>query len=329
MKTSIAATLALSSFALVGCATTRPPAELVEARAAYADAETEAKDAAPKDLHEAKIALDAAERAFEDDPGSVEVKDRAYLALRFAELARTRAATHVLHRERDAANQELRALGSAAATELRTTKADLTDAKAKMRVAAGDVSGLRAELDDSRAELDDSESRESELKTNIAVERQARIDAEKRLTESLMAMRDLQSVKEEVRGLVITLSGAVLFSSGQAMLLPAARDALNNVAEALKATPGRKITVLGHTDAEGSSQSNMVLSQRRADAVRLYLVSRGVEAANIEAMGVGSEQPITENTTANGRANNRRVEIVLANEAPEEPTAAGKELETR
>ena len=128
----------------------------------------------------------------------------------------------------------------------------------------------------------------------------------------LQGMHDLQSVKEESRGLVITLSGQVLFSSGQWVLLPAARAALDNVADALKAQPDRKITVEGYTDSQGTQASNLVLSQARAEAVRKYLVSRGVAEEKIRATGFGAESPLAPNDTAEGRANNRRVEIVLA-----------------
>jgi outer membrane protein OmpA-like peptidoglycan-associated protein len=314
MKTTLPITLAFASCIVIGCATTRPPAELVEARAAYADAELTANRAAPKDLHAAKVALDSAERSFADDPGDVEVRDRAYIATRLSELARSRAAIYTLNEEKMASNKQLQVLGARAATELRTTKVDLTDAKEKMRVAASDVTTLRENLEQSESRASSLESRASDLESGLAVERKARVDAEERVRTTLLAMRDLQSVKEEERGLVITLSGAVLFSSSKAVLLPAARAALDNVADALVLTPERHITILGHTDAQGSAQSNMDLSQRRADAVRLYLISRGVDAAHVEANGMGQEQPIAENTTAEGRANNRRVEIVLAKE---------------
>ena len=78
------------------------------------------------------------------------------------------------------------------------------------------------------------------------------------------------------------------------------------------ATKERKLIVEGHTDSQGSSSSNQVLSQQRADAVRSYIISRGYPADLIQAQGIGEDRPVADNASAEGRANNRRVEIVIA-----------------
>ena len=112
--------------------------------------------------------------------------------------------------------------------------------------------------------------------------------------------------------MVITLSGQVLFASGQSTLLPAAIVKLNEVAEALiKGNPDANITVEGHTDSQGQRQYNMDLAQKRAEAVRDQLVARGVAADRIKAVGVGPDRPVADNKSAEGRANNRRVEIIV------------------
>lgn len=111
--------------------------------------------------------------------------------------------------------------------------------------------------------------------------------------------------------MVITLSGQVLFASGQSTLLPAATTALENVATALKASSGGTIVIEGHTDSQGRRDYNLALSQARAEAVRSFLTSRGVPAEALRAVGVGPDRPIADNRSAEGRANNRRVEIVL------------------
>lgn len=121
----------------------------------------------------------------------------------------------------------------------------------------------------------------------------------------------LAAVKEEQRGLVITLSGSVLFPSDQATLLPEAQTRLGQVSAALLATKERNIVVEGHTDSRGSENHNIDLSQRRADAVRSYLVSQGYESDRIQAHGMGKSRPVANNGNAEGRANNRRVEIVV------------------
>ncbi len=122
----------------------------------------------------------------------------------------------------------------------------------------------------------------------------------------------MAALKQEARGLVITLSGAVTFVTNESTLLPAATASLNNVAAALKATPDRNIIVEGHTDSVGSHAYNMDLSQRRAEAVRLYLISQGVPQEMIKAQGIGPDRPVADNRSPEGRANNRRVEIIIS-----------------
>ena len=109
-----------------------------------------------------------------------------------------------------------------------------------------------------------------------------------------------------------TLSGAVLFRSDKAELLPLAQNKLASVAKALNETDKRRqIVVEGHTDSRGSDNYNRKLSLQRAESVRSYLVGQGVPAARISAMGRGEDQPVASNRTAEGRANNRRVEIIV------------------
>lgn len=333
MKTSNTITrgLLLAAVGIVGaaCATPAPSTELVNARRAYTQAEISATTAAPTELRTARLALDAAEKSFQDKGNEPVSRDKAYIALRKAELASTTGETFAALQKRDSNNDKLRELGKAAASELRTTKKTLTEAeqraednakrlastqsdlsatKTQAEVAASQAQGLAKDLDANKAELDKS-------RTQLEAERTARLEAESRLTATLQKMSDLQSVKEETRGLVITLSGQVLFASAKYELLPAAKKALDNVAEALKASGNRLITIEGHTDSQGNQASNMTLSQRRAESVRTYLISRGIVETEIRAEGFGPDRPVAPNTTAEGRANNRRVEIVLAPQA--------------
>ena len=127
----------------------------------------------------------------------------------------------------------------------------------------------------------------------------------------MAALAKLAAVKEEARGLVITLSGSVLFRSDEATLLPEAQTKLGQVADALMAEKERTIVVEGHTDSQGADAYNLDLSKRRAEAVRSFLVSRGYDAGKVSAVGIGEARPLGDNATAEGRANNRRVEIVI------------------
>ena len=111
----------------------------------------------------------------------------------------------------------------------------------------------------------------------------------------------------------ITLSGQVLFASNEATLLPAATKSLDNVVAALKGVPANsgKVVIEGHTDSRGARSYNRDLAERRARAVRDYLVSRGMSSEQFAVDGVGPDRPVADNRSAEGRANNRRVEIVL------------------
>jgi outer membrane protein OmpA-like peptidoglycan-associated protein len=149
----------------------------------------------------------------------------------------------------------------------------------------------------------------------LSIEQQARIDAEKIAADALAELTKLAAVKEEARGLVITLSGSVLFASNESTLLPMAQDRLNKVADALLVTKQKQLIIEGFTDSQGSSDYNIALSQRRADTVRSYLISRGYPSHLIQTRGIGEERPVSDNNSAEGRANNRRVEIVVEHTA--------------
>lgn len=140
------------------------------------------------------------------------------------------------------------------------------------------------------------------------------IDSEKRTAEALAELAILAAVKEEERGLVVTLSGSVLFRSAESTLLPSAQVKLDQVANALLAVSERNLIVAGHTDSQGSDSYNQSLSQRRAEAVRNYLVQRGYPGDRIQARGMGENSPIADNASPEGRANNRRVEIIIERE---------------
>jgi outer membrane protein OmpA-like peptidoglycan-associated protein len=125
-------------------------------------------------------------------------------------------------------------------------------------------------------------------------------------------LNELAQVKEEANETIITLSGAVLFKTGKSELLPIAEDTLNRVAAAFKQLDESQMVVIkGHTDSRGADAMNRQLSQARADVVRKYLVGQGVNANQLKAVGEGEAHPIASNESAEGRANNRRVEMVI------------------
>jgi len=131
------------------------------------------------------------------------------------------------------------------------------------------------------------------------------------------------AVHEGSRGLVLSLSGAVLFPVGRSTLLPDAARQLDQVAATLKQAKDKQITVEGHTDSRGNPRLNRRLSQKRADAVVEYLVAQGVPREQMVAVGRAAEEPVADNTTENGRATNRRVELVISPSASPASTGTG------
>jgi len=151
-------------------------------------------------------------------------------------------------------------------------------------------------------------------KEALAAEKVARAEAERKAAIALASLAEIAKVKEESRGVVITLSGSVLFATGKSDLLPIAREKLNQVAKALNDQGFKAIVVQGYTDSVGSAADNDALSLRRAQSVRDYLVTRGVPSEKATAEGKGASNPVADNKTADGRAENRRVEIVVTPE---------------
>jgi OOP family OmpA-OmpF porin len=111
-------------------------------------------------------------------------------------------------------------------------------------------------------------------------------------------------------GRTMVLLGANNFETGKAIMTPDSRTALKDVAAALISQPQTKVEVAGYTDATGSKKLNARLSQARADSVRAFLIENGVPASQLTAKGYGPANPIAPNNTPEGRAKNRRVELI-------------------
>ena len=177
-------------------------------------------------------------------------------------------------------------------------KAALATSKIALAESAGRTGQAAAERDATQKDVE------------LAQERQARAAAEAQLADSRKQIEHYARIQETARGTVITLAGGVLFASGKAELLPEAQDRLSQVATFLKGSP-RPVLVEGYTDSHGSQKKNQALSEKRARAVADYLASQGVPADRLQAVGKGESSPIASNSTSSGRAENRRVEIVL------------------
>ncbi len=109
----------------------------------------------------------------------------------------------------------------------------------------------------------------------------------------------------------LTMPSGVTFATNSASLSPDAVNSLNTVANVLTQYPETTITVAGHTDNTGNDRINNPLSENRARSVAGYLTGRGVAASRISTVGYGSRSPVADNSTESGRAQNRRVEILI------------------
>jgi outer membrane protein OmpA-like peptidoglycan-associated protein len=299
---------------LVACASvpvTNP--KLDEARALYsqAAADADAARSAPLELRSAQLALARAESAFKAGEDSATVDHHAYLArqrsataLQAGEIARAEQAVSASAGERD------RIL-----MEARTREADQARMQAEKDRAESERARMQAEKD--RAE---SERARMQAQTASAEAEQSRKAAEAQLAAAQAAQADAAKLQKQLadmeakqtdRGLVLTL-GDVLFDSGRAELKAGATRTVDRLAAFMRDHPERSLQVEGYTDSVGSDALNLALSERRANAVRDALVSRGVEGSRITTNGMGKANPVASNDTAEGRQRNRRVEIVIS-----------------
>ncbi len=279
MRNIVACGLVIASF---GCATTGTPQDLITARSSYdraAHGPTAALD--PADLHIARETLDIAEKSFVDNGDTQQTRDFAYTADRQTQIAESHARALQSEREKTAV---VSALNASQTATVRTTSAAL---------------GLANQQLAAQGQALDSEH-------------QRRLDADKRAAQAAADLARFASVKQDARGMVITLSGSVLFQSAKSDVMPDGFAKLDSVAKALtEQDPNSTIVVEGYTDSQGGASYNQELSQRRAGSVREYLISHGLAADRVTAQGFGPNSPIADNASPEGRANNRRVEIVV------------------
>jgi outer membrane protein OmpA-like peptidoglycan-associated protein len=289
---------ALGGVFLVGCGAPPVTQELKSARDAVTAAEASvASELAPAEVATAKQALDRAESAFKEDDKSQETIDYSYIAERSAQIAIATGQIEKAKRDRKEFKDKLE--------KLEKMRANMT--QEQLDFARQALAEKKRELDAQREDLADTSQ-------ELEKERELRKAAEGKLTAALASLHEIGQVKEESRGVVITLSGSVLFATGKYELLPIAKDKLNDVAKALQDQGYKRIVVEGHTDSRGSDATNKDLSLSRAQSVRQHLVSQGIDAAKIEAVGLGESRPVALNDTAENRANNRRVELIVTAE---------------
>jgi len=258
------------------------------------------KQKAEEEAQAAAAAREAKARA--DAEAEAKRRAEAEAAKVQAEQARAQAEQAKLQAEQARAEAEkAKQEALAAAQEAARQKEEAEKAKAE---AVAQQQQLAVEADKAKAAAAQSES----------LRQQAEQEKQELRARLLQQLNSILATRDTARGLISNLSD-VLFRSGSFELLPAARERLAKVSGIVLAYPSLHVAVEGHTDSIGSDDYNQNLSEQRAEAVRDYFVQQGISSANLEAHGYGKTEPIASNDTAEGRQQNRRVELVLSGDA--------------
>jgi len=303
-RIACATTLGIGALMLVACQSPpvqSPIADSARAQLTQLEADPNLASRAPVAIKDAETAVQAAE-APQSDPAVKE--NLSYLALNKVKTA------HALAEASYDEDQTKAAAGQRDQIQLaaRTQEAD-------QAIAQANISKRQAVVAEGLAVQAQQQAVDSDHQADLADQQTSEANA--RATDLANELAALHAQKTD-RGTVFTLSD-VVFATGRSDLKPGATADFDRLADALNKQPDRHITIEGHTDSVGSDDSNMSLSQRRADAVKDYLVSHGVAAARISSVGKGKGFPVTSNSTAAGRQKNRRVEVIVENA----PVAAG------
>ena len=249
---------------------------------------------APQAIEAADVAVRLAEEPEADkELGAY----RVYMADRKVEIARADAQTRYAEDQRAV----ITAQRDQARLDARTREADA--AKGQVALARAEGAEQKAAADQARSEADAAH--------------QAAANSNQQIAELQLQVAALQA-KPTDRGLVLTL-GDALFSSGRADLQPGAGGHLQKLVAFLNRYPDRTVVVEGYTDSVGNDHYNQGLSERRAGAVRTYLIDQGISSIRLTSLGKGASNPVAGNETAAGRQQNRRVEVIIS-----EPAAASR-----
>lgn len=229
--------------------------------------------------------------------------------------------------------QELQALKKEREADLanrteieRQNQAAIADAQRRRQEAEAQAQQLKAQLEQvqqqaqqqaqaSQAELERSRQQVQAAQADLERTRQqlAQADMETRRLRMQQNLSKVATTKSSERGLIVTLSSGILFDSGKSTLKPGAKRTLTRIADQLRGESAVHIAVEGHTDNVGTTSRNQTLSEKRANAVRTFLVHAGIPEDRITATGLGEKDPVATNKTASGRQSNRRVELVITN----------------
>lgn len=216
------------------------------------------------------------------------------------------------------ARQDAELAAKQSEAQAQQSQADARESQARAEQAAAQKAQADAQRAQAEAQAAEAETKAQQARdAQKAAEQSAQLAAQQteQMREKLKdQLNQVLQTKETARGLIVNMSD-VLFDFNKYTLKPEAREKLAKVSGILLAYPNLKLQVEGYTDNIGSDEYNQKLSQQRADGVRQYLVSQSVSDTNISAEGYGKSDPIADNSSSSGRAQNRRVQLVVSGSA--------------
>jgi len=294
----------------------RLPLSLLEARNAVRIAkDAGAEQYAPDTLQKAKDQLNEANDYQQRKPGASQVETSARQAVQTAEEARlmTIKREQDAEAERQRKEQEDRAAAAQAEAQQRQAEAAQAQAQAEQAQAQqqqAEQARQQAELAQQQA-AQQAQSAEQARQQAEQARQQAENEKAQMRARMLQQLNQVLETKDTARGLIVSMPD-VLFDINKSDLKSTARERLAKVAGILISYPDIHVEVDGYTDSTGSLDLNERLSQARAESVRSYLTSQGVNSSTITAQGFGPNDPVASNETASGRQQNRRVELVVS-----------------
>ncbi|MFP5234478.1 MAG: OmpA family protein [Acidobacteriota bacterium] len=300
----------------------RSPLELYEAMNAVQIAEAAGADQyAPDSIATAKTALENAEKENKHKSNRKETITYAREAVQSAEDARLitirkikaedEAKQAAARKQAEEQAQQAKDAAAAAKAEAQQQAAQRAQAEAAAEEAAARAAQAKAAREAAEAQAQAARQQAQAAQQQAAAAAAQAQQMRERLRQQL---NQVLQTRETARGLIVNMPD-VLFAFNKYNLKPEAREKLAKVSGILLAYPDLKVQVEGYTDSIGSDGYNQKLSEERADSVRTYLTSQGVADNNITAQGYGKSDPVASNTTAAGRAKNRRVQLVVSGAA--------------
>jgi outer membrane protein OmpA-like peptidoglycan-associated protein len=303
---------AAASLLLAACSTTpaKPAgAEAVRNKLTQLQSDPQLASRAPVAIKDAELAVRAAEEPRNDhalEQHLVLIADRKVdIAWAQAQARYSEDQRKTLSEQRESARLESRTReADKARSEAKSANTDAAIARSQASSARTDAAVARSDASSARTDADIARSQADVARMDTEAARQQSDDLQRQIAEL--------NAKSTDRGLVVTL-GDVLFATGRSELKGGAASNLSKLSAFLNKYPDRTVIIEGHTDSVGSEDSNLGLSQRRADAVKSYLVNQGVDSGRLAATGKGEGSPTAGNDSTTGRQQNRRVEVIISN----------------